>query len=108
MRKIFILIVLFTSSQLLASGLPYEVTAENILKRVNGLGANEVVRELYDNRSAWSIVLSGIERGEDKWLDVGLSLEPGTDAGAASMLLESLGLGLEKNPVGVLSRFSSN
>ncbi len=108
MKKFIFIFVLLITSQIFASNLSYKVTPDNVIKRIITVGAKKSVIELYNNDFGWSAVLRGIESGEENWLDVALLIKPGTDAGASSMLKESLGLGFEKNPVGVLSRFTTD
>ena len=73
-----------------------------ILSDVSARGAPAVVRELYDHRARWSSILRRVELGEETWLRVAVALRPGTDAGSASELHDSVTAALAAAPINVL------
>lgn len=76
--------------------------AQALLRRVSDEGAAQVVRSLAADAGAWDYVMTRIASGTTEWVDVGLALRKGSDAGATSELHSALFLALGKNPAYIL------
>ncbi len=74
-----------------------------LLAQIHARGAKAVVGQLETgNGAGWDQVLGQIETGEKTWLQVGLALRPGADAGSAESLSVSMATALLSNPEDVL------
>lgn len=85
-----------------ATAIDHAADPAAILRDVSAHGAATVVRELYDHRARWDGVLRHVELGEEAWLRVAIALRPGTDAGSASELHDSVVAALAVAPANVL------
>ncbi len=82
--------------------LSYSADPSAILARISERGVWFVVGELYDHPDDWEYVLGNIQKGNEVWLRVAVRLQPGTDAGPASMLCEAVSVALIHAPERVL------
>lgn len=111
MEKIFIIkVALFL---LLALSLPslaksedkilkYATSPANLVSQISASGPKSIINDLYKNEATWAYLMRQIKTGEKGWLEVAVTLEPGSDAGTASMLNEAVSLALLTNPENVL------
>lgn len=75
----------------------------SLLREVSKSGATDVVRSLYLDRRKWGFVVHRIASGEKPWVDVGITLLAGSDAGPSSEIHDALFEALAKNPSVVLT-----
>ena len=78
------------------------LNASSILADIRTNGAQPVVAALWSGDGRWNQVMVNIGSGRSDWLQVGVALRPGTDAGAAEELDEAIFLALGTAPVAVL------
>ena len=102
--NIALILVLFLPCSAIANDkiIEYSTSPVNINSQVKAHGAKKIVDELYKSNASWTHLMKQISTGEKAWLEVAVALRPGADAGAASMLEESVGLALLSNPANVL------
>jgi hypothetical protein len=70
--------------------------------------AKATLRELYEDKAKWDVVLDGIGSGADEWLDLAKALYSVSDAGATFELSLGVAEALRKNPQGVLKRLRTD
>ena len=91
-----------TTLILAAAGLEQPQT---MLAQIHARGAKAVVSRLAaGDGTGWDQVLGRIEAGTPAWLEVGLALKPGTDAGSGEALSTAMATALLSNPEEVLRR----
>ena len=92
---------LAAATLMLAAAGTYQPSA--LLAQIHSQGAKAVVSQLAAGDGAgWDQVLGQVEAGSKPWLDVGLALKPGADAGSGEALSVSMATALLSNPEDVL------
>jgi len=99
----FLLLLIIVPCKVYAISSPQisPITPESINIQISEHGPMYVVNEIYKNQSSWAYLTAQISTGEKNWLEVAVSLRPGSDAGATSMLREAVSLALINNPENV-------
>jgi len=80
----------------------YSASPVTLNSQVTARGPKSIVNELYKSDATWAYLMKQISTGEKAWLEVAVSLRPGSDAGTTSMLEEAVSFALLNNPENVL------
>lgn len=84
---------------------PADVTPASVRAMIEADGAQPTVAALWNAHegAAWDVVASGVESGDQAWLDLVPQIEPGTENATAHDLAYGLSQALLTNPAGVLA-----
>lgn len=75
----------------------YWKSPDAILSEIEDKKAKIVLQEIYSNDEAWSYVISKIELGYEKWLDVAIALQRPSDAGTSSEIHDAMFAAIKNN-----------
>ena len=78
--------------------------AQNLMGEVKENGARNSVLRLRRDRHEWNHVMEHIAMGQREWIDLAVSLKPGSDAAEGRELRNAMFRALRRNPSYVLER----
>jgi hypothetical protein len=80
-------------------------TSQDELRRIQMVGAQRYIEDLYDDAPHWDFVISQINSGQAEWLALAQAMMPAADGAASEELEASLAVALTTKPSNVLRLF---